>query len=952
MPIITVSTLDQLNGAIAFVDAQTSGSYTIELTADITEGTSALVASNGNLQNPDGSAAMANGAAVPARNDLYAFNLASGVDVTLDGGNHTLDGASTYRGLFVYAGHVAIQDLAIAHATAQGGAGGLGYYGGGGAGAGLGGGLFVGSNVAGDAGVVTLSHVDFQSNAAIGGVSGFLSELHSRRWRRRRPRWQREWKCGRRRWRRCRRRDGDRSRSCSRGRRWTSERFLQRRRRWRRRERQRRRRLLYGRRRRLRWWRRRHRWRRWLWRRRRRRHWWKRWIWRRGRGDRFSFDSSGIGGFGAGNGGTQGGGAGLAAGGDIFVQHGASLTIAGGTFDDASISAESPTGRRAGHTYGSGLFIQGDTTVTLGAGQIANQTLTINDDIADQNGAYASDHGGAQPTGSSADGTPNAGVGTLIVSGANTVKLGGTNSYTGTTTVQSGTLVVDGSIANSATTVQSGATLNGHGTTGAVTVQSGGHFAPGNSPGVMHTGNLSLAAGASFDEEIGGSAPATTPGTGYDQTVVTGTVALNGATLNLQQYAAFISSAGQTFTIIDNDGTSDAVTGTFAGLAEGATVTLAGQTLTISYHGGDGNDVTLTDPPDTTPPSVTIDVIAGNDVVNAAEGAATITVSGTAPGAEDGQVVTLALKTADGSLTLQTLTTTVSGGLWHIDLPPGATPAFPDGQYLVTADVSDAAGNPATEATRTITVDTHAPSAPTVATIVDHGNHFDLLGGAEAGSTVGVSDSNGAVAAFSAIASGGGTYDAGSASALIDGAHTLSVAATDSAGNASIPATAHVMVQTASGVHLAFSDTSFTIGDDSALTGLILDGGGLTGTGNSHGNAIYSVETSAGSVNTLIGGNGYGSAGRGHRRRSSAGRCGQRYLRHLQFRNPDCRQRRLRSRLCLWRELCPGQQRWCRCADRGRTWPYRHRTRNDSDQPLQRRKLGQRRQHADRRLRQ
>src|SRR5882757_7434675 len=94
--IIDVSTLDELNGAIAFVDAQTSGSYTIHFTADMTEGTSALVGSHGNLTNPDGSAATANGQPVAARNDLYAFNVASGVTVTIDGDNHTLDGANTY----------------------------------------------------------------------------------------------------------------------------------------------------------------------------------------------------------------------------------------------------------------------------------------------------------------------------------------------------------------------------------------------------------------------------------------------------------------------------------------------------------------------------------------------------------------------------------------------------------------------------------------------------------------------------------------------------------------------------------------------------------------------------------------------------------------------------------------------------------------------------------------
>jgi hypothetical protein len=51
--------------------------------------------------------------------------------------------------------------------------------------------------------------------------------------------------------------------------------------------------------------------------------------------------------------------------------------------------------------------------------------------------------------------------------------------------------------------------------------------------------------------------------------------------------------AGTTFTIIDNDGT-DPVVGTFQGLAEGAFITQNGLNLKLSYHGGDGNDVTLT----------------------------------------------------------------------------------------------------------------------------------------------------------------------------------------------------------------------------------------------------------------------------------------------------------------------------------------------------------------------
>jgi len=52
-------------------------------------------------------------------------------------------------------------------------------------------------------------------------------------------------------------------------------------------------------------------------------------------------------------------------------------------------------------------------------------------------------------------------------------------------------------------------------------------------------------------------------------------------------------SLGQTFTVIDNDGT-DPINGTFSGLPEGATVSTGMGNARITYRGGDGNDVVLT----------------------------------------------------------------------------------------------------------------------------------------------------------------------------------------------------------------------------------------------------------------------------------------------------------------------------------------------------------------------
>lgn len=144
------------------------------------------------------------------------------------------------------------------------------------------------------------------------------------------------------------------------------------------------------------------------------------------------------------------------------------------------------------------------------------------------------------------------------------------------------------SVSNSDFTVTSTGSLGGSGSVGDVTTQSGGVLAAGNSPGCFSTGNLVLVSGSTFLQEIAG----TTVCTQYDQTRVTGTVSLGNATLTVSLLSGFVPAAGQSYTIIENDG-SDAVTGTFTGLAQNATFTASGVVYRINYSGGTGNDVVL-----------------------------------------------------------------------------------------------------------------------------------------------------------------------------------------------------------------------------------------------------------------------------------------------------------------------------------------------------------------------
>ena len=70
---------------------------------------------------------------------------------------------------------------------------------------------------------------------------------------------------------------------------------------------------------------------------------------------------------------------------------------------------------------------------------------------------------------------------------------------------------------------------------------------------------------------------------------------LGGVALNLSLVNGFIPVVGQQYKIIDNQGPS-AVTGKFFGpINEGGTITLNQHyKFSVSYAGGDGNDVVLT----------------------------------------------------------------------------------------------------------------------------------------------------------------------------------------------------------------------------------------------------------------------------------------------------------------------------------------------------------------------
>ena len=139
----------------------------------------------------------------------------------------------------------------------------------------------------------------------------------------------------------------------------------------------------------------------------------------------------------------------------------------------------------------------------------------------------------------------------------------------------------------------------GNGTADSINADNGGIIAPGHSPGKLTAvQTLTLGAGSIYQAQIQNA----TAG-GYDQIQVSDPSRTAGndvnidpaAILNVSLYTGYSINKGDKFTIINNlQPSSQLVMGTFSGMPEGTQFTVGGITFSISYIGGNGNDVVLT----------------------------------------------------------------------------------------------------------------------------------------------------------------------------------------------------------------------------------------------------------------------------------------------------------------------------------------------------------------------
>ncbi|MEB7604607.1 Ig-like domain-containing protein [Enterobacter kobei] len=328
---------------------------------------------------------------------------------------------------------------------------------------------------------------------------------------------------------------------------------------------------------------------------------------------------------------------------------------------------------------------------------------------------------------------------------------------------------------------------------GTVTVNVAGQSTAGNPVSISHDVNVDLAAVAISIDAIATDDVINAAEKGAD-------LVLSGSTSNVEEnQTVTITFAGKTYTTkVDADGnwTATVPSADLAGLKDGDASVQVSVTNVNGNSASAGREYSV----DATAPAVTIDTVAGDNVINASEASAGVAISGTTT-AEAGQTVTVTLGGKSYTAQVQ------QGGIWSVNVPGTDLSALADNGYTVQVSVSDAAGNPGS-AGKAITLDTTPPTVSVnvvagddVINSVEHGQ-AQIVSGTATGANVGdkvviTLGSNQYTTTVDASGNWSVGVPASVISALSDGTVTLSATITDSAGNSSTQ-THDVVVNTAS----------------------------------------------------------------------------------------------------------------------------------------------------------
>ena len=336
------------------------------------------------------------------------------------------------------------------------------------------------------------------------------------------------------------------------------------------------------------------------------------------------------------------------------------------------------------------------------------------------------------------------------------------------------TVLADGSWSAAVPAADVGALAAGN-----VTITVAGQSSAGNPVSISHDVKVDLADVAISIDAIASNDVINAAEKGTD-------LVLSGTTANVEaNQTVTLTFGGKTYTTtVDANGnwTYTVPSADLAGLKDGDASVQVSVTNVNGNSASAGREYSV----DATAPSLSIEIISDNNIVNAAEAQQDLVVNGTT-NAEAGQPVTVTLNGKEYT------TTVLAGGNWSVTVPAADMAGISDGQYTVTASVADKAGNPAS-ADRDVLVDATVPqliidtlSGDDIINSTEHGQALIVTGhvtGAEAGDVVTVTLNN---KSYTATLDASGNWIVGvpaaDVGALIAGDHTLTATLTDKAGN-------------------------------------------------------------------------------------------------------------------------------------------------------------------------
>ncbi|WP_411704772.1 Ig-like domain-containing protein [Edaphovirga cremea] len=427
------------------------------------------------------------------------------------------------------------------------------------------------------------------------------------------------------------------------------------------------------------------------------------------------------------------------------------------------------------------LLANGDTTIsatvtdTAGNPATASETLTVNTDlgglsldpISGDNRLNALEAGSDLPVSGTSVNVAEGAMVTVTLNGKTyTAIVGDDGRWTATIPAADLALLPDGQLTVTATATDEGGTaVNGSAQLGVfITSLPEATLNPPFGDGILNSEETQTA------QTLSGS----TGVTGDGQTV---TVTIGG-----QDYSGTVDSNGNWTVTVPAD--------VLQALPQGDNPV----EVTVTDAAGNSNTLDSSVNVDTIAPTLTVNPVTGDGVINAAEAAGAIAITGTASISETGRTVTVTLNGQSYTGVVQ------DNGTWSVSVPAGALAGVVNGTYPLTATLSDSAGN-STEVTQNVTLDADPASLPTLTLNAFTGDN--ILNGAEqqtaqplSGSTTNVEAGlfvlitlNGKTYSAEVQASGNWTINVPAAdlALLVNGDTTISATVTDTAGN---PATA------------------------------------------------------------------------------------------------------------------------------------------------------------------